>query len=81
MENFLTKDNEHLFLDSSDAACRQCEIQSQKYNVGELPNVKRFADVSSEGPSSERLLRVCAKNIRMTIIYTRGVSNIIANRV
>ena len=29
--------------------------QCQKYNVGELPNVKKLADVSSEGPSSERL--------------------------
>ena len=26
----------------------QCEIQSQKYNVGELPNVKRFADVRAK---------------------------------
>ena len=42
---------------------RQCEIQSQKYNVGELPNVKMFADVSSEGPSSERLLRVCERSL------------------
>ena len=35
-------------------ADKPCELgQSQKCNVGELPNVKMFADVSSEDPSSE----------------------------
>ena len=36
---------------------RQCEIQSRKQNVSELPNMSELADVSSESSSSERLLK------------------------
>ena len=34
---------------------RQCEIQSRKWNVSELPNLSELADVSNESSLSERL--------------------------
>ena len=42
---------------------RQCEIQSRKQNVGELPNVNIIADVSSENASSEPLLLGVAQQL------------------